>query len=96
MRALGIVVLGAVLGSAQAAAADHLIYGWMFFSVVMLLLVASGMPFREAPPGPAQPDPVGFIRTAGNPVWAAAAAIVLLASGRQRRSCLPGRSRRPC
>ena len=48
-RALGIVVLGNVLGSAEAAAADHIIYGWGFFSVVMLILVAAGMPWREAP-----------------------------------------------
>ncbi len=47
LRALGIVVLGHILGSAQAAAADHLIYGWGFFSAVMLLLIAAGLPFRE-------------------------------------------------
>ena len=46
-RALGIVVLGHVLGSAEAAAADHIIYGWVFFSVVILLLILAGLPFRE-------------------------------------------------
>ena len=46
-RALGIVVLGQVLGSAEAAAADHIIYGWVFFSAVMLLLIAVGQLFRE-------------------------------------------------
>ena len=57
-RALGIVVLGSILGSAEAAAADHLIYGWVFFSVVMLLLVAAGLPLRE-PPAPARiPGPL--------------------------------------
>lgn len=49
LRALGIVVLGNILGSAQAAAADHIIYGWVFFSIVMLLLVAAGLPMRELP-----------------------------------------------
>ena len=49
VRALGIVVLGQVLGSAEAAAADHIIYGWLFFSAVMLLLVVGGLPLREAP-----------------------------------------------
>jgi exosortase A len=48
LRALGIVVLGHALGSAQAAAADHLIYGWGFFAVVTLGLVAAGLPFRQA------------------------------------------------
>ncbi|MBO1076788.1 exosortase A [Roseomonas marmotae] len=47
LRALGIVLLGHHLGSAQAAAADHLVYGWIFFSIVILLLVAAGLPFRE-------------------------------------------------
>jgi exosortase A len=46
-RAIGIVYLGHLLGSAQAAAADHIIYGWIFFSLVLLLLIALGLPFRE-------------------------------------------------
>ncbi|MDR3538051.1 MAG: exosortase [Acetobacteraceae bacterium] len=55
LRALGIVWLGHVIGSAQAAAADHIIYGWIFFSIVILLLILVGLPFRqddhpEAPP----------------------------------------------
>jgi hypothetical protein len=47
MRALGIVLLGHHLGSAEAAAADHLIYGWIFFSLVIALLVLAGLPFRQ-------------------------------------------------
>ena len=50
IRALGIVVAGHIIGSAEAAAADHIIYGWGFFSVVLLLLVLAGMPMREPPP----------------------------------------------
>jgi exosortase A len=46
-RALGIVALGHVLGSAQAAATDHVLYGWIFFSLVILLLIALGLPFRQ-------------------------------------------------
>jgi len=49
VRGLGIVLLGHVLGSAQAGAADHLIYGWIFFSIVIMLLAAAGLPFRQAP-----------------------------------------------
>ncbi len=47
IRALGIVAAGHWLGSAQAAAADHLIYGWLFFSVVIVLLILAGLPFRQ-------------------------------------------------
>ncbi len=59
VRGLGIVVLGHILGSAQAGAADHLIYGWVFFSAVILLLAAAGFPFREAPAG--APDAVAGV-----------------------------------
>lgn len=53
LRALGIVLLGHALGSAQAAATDHVLYGWIFFSLVILLLALAGMPFREdLPPAP--------------------------------------------
>ena len=60
-RALGIVVLGTILGSAQAAATDHIIYGRVFFSLVTLLLVLAGLPFRDAPSAavPIQPQPAG-------------------------------------
>ena len=65
-RALGIVVLGHILGSAEAAATDHILYGWLFFSLVILLLIALGLPFRQdqrdAAPAPAagqHPTPPG-------------------------------------
>ncbi|MBO0710047.1 MAG: exosortase [Acetobacteraceae bacterium] len=57
LRALGIVLLAHLLGSAKAATADHLIYGWIFFSIVIALLVALGLPFREDTlPRAAEPD----------------------------------------
>ena len=46
-RAMGIVALGHVLGSAQAAATDHVLYGWIFFSLVILALTVAGLPFRQ-------------------------------------------------
>jgi exosortase A len=52
IRAVGIVALGHLLGSAQAAATDHVLYGWIFFSLVILLLIALGLPFREDLPPP--------------------------------------------
>lgn len=56
VRALGIVYAGHVVGSAEAAAADHLIYGWVFFSAVILVLALAGLAFREAP----APVPAGI------------------------------------
>jgi exosortase A len=79
-RALGIVVLGYVLGSAEAAATDHIIYGWLFFSFVILMLILAGLPFREDTGSPriASVRPVPASPT-GSP-WTAAAAVVVLAA----------------
>lgn len=46
-RALGIIVLGHLIGSAEAAAVDHVLYGWIFFSIVTALLILVGLPFRQ-------------------------------------------------
>ncbi len=82
-RALGIVVLGRYLGSAEAAGADHLIYGWIFFSIVILLLVVFGLPFREdtatpAPAGAPVPPRAGAARLSA---IAMVLLVVLAASG---------------
>ena len=77
-RALGIVALGHIIGSAEAATVDHVLYGWLFFSLVILMLIGAGLPFREdggvqtvaAPAPPARLGPV---------LYAAAVAVVLVA-----------------
>lgn len=81
-RALGIVLLGHVLGSAEAAETDHVLYGWMFFSIVLLLLVAVGLPFREAsakdlPAATRLPDSAPA-RGGMAGAWAAAALLLVL------------------
>lgn len=82
-RALGIVWLGHIIGSAQAAAADHVIYGWIFFSIVILLLILVGLPFRqddrpEAPPLPDRTPRRAPLREAAT---ATLAAVLLAAIG---------------
>ncbi len=47
LRVFGIVILGEYRGSAAAAYADHVIYGWFFFSLVTLLLLGIGGSLRE-------------------------------------------------
>jgi exosortase len=75
VRGLGIVVLGHILGSAQAGAADHLIYGWVFFSAVILVLAAAGFAFREMPAPPPDAEPA---RLWPATALAGCAAVVLL------------------
>jgi exosortase A len=55
LRALGIVLLGHIKGSAEAGAVDHVLYGWIFFSLVIVLLLLLGMPFRQDIGLPAKP-----------------------------------------
>ena len=53
LRALGLIVLAHLEGSAAAMETDHILYGWLFFSLVTLLLIAIGMIFADRPRGPA-------------------------------------------
>jgi exosortase len=82
-RALGIVVLGHILGSAEAGAADHVLYGWIFFSIVILILIVIGLPFRQdihdAPPPVPVPAPVSG--PVGSAWIAAVAALIVSALG---------------
>jgi exosortase A len=47
MRAFGLVLLAHLSGSAAAALADHILYGWLFFSLVIALLIGIGMLLAE-------------------------------------------------
>ena len=49
VRAYLIVMLGHLTDMRMAAGVDHLIYGWLFFGIVMLTLFAIGARWREAP-----------------------------------------------
>lgn len=47
VRAYLIVMLGHLSGNELATGADHLIYGWVFFGIVILIMFAIGMRWRE-------------------------------------------------
>ncbi len=47
IRAYMIVMLGHLSGGKLAAGVDHLIYGWVFFGVVIMIMFAIGMRWRE-------------------------------------------------
>lgn len=79
LRALGIVVLGHHLGSAQAAVVDHILYGWLFFSLVLLILILLGLPFREdGGPFPVRPSALALTVPAPRKLWLAAACMLVL------------------
>lgn len=57
LRAFTIVMIGHVSGMRLAVGVDHLIYGWIFFVVVMMALFAIGALWREDGPPLARPAP---------------------------------------
>ncbi|MGJ8693932.1 MAG: exosortase A [Thalassotalea sp.] len=46
-RAFGIIYIGHTTNMEHAVGADHLVYGWVFFSIVLLLLMLIGKLWRE-------------------------------------------------
>jgi len=50
LRAYMIVMLGHLTDNKLAAGADHLIYGWVFFGVVIMIMFVIGARFADAPP----------------------------------------------
>lgn len=55
-RAYLIVMIGHLSNMTLAVGVDHLIYGWIFFGIVMLLLFWVGSWFQESPGAHAAPD----------------------------------------
>ena len=86
LRAYMIVMLGHLSGMRIAVGVDHLIYGWFFFGLVMLLLFWAGSFWREdeleaAPAGSfGQPKGSGTDAPASRTVGAALAAAVVAAA----------------
>jgi exosortase A len=58
LRAYLIVMIGHLSGMKLAVGIDHLIYGWVFFGIVMFLLFALGNLWSEHPPPKAPDDQV--------------------------------------
>jgi EpsI family protein len=71
MRALGIIVLAHLEGSATAVEADHVLYGWLFFSLVIVMLIAIGMTFVERGDGrpPVSSAPAPGLPGPTSPAW---------------------------
>jgi EpsI family protein len=83
VRAYMIVMLGHLSGNQLAAGVDHLIYGWVFFGVVIALMFAIGARWAEPEPEPTAP-PAGAIGVAAvapasaTRLWATTASLALV------------------
>jgi exosortase A len=83
LRALGLVVLAHLVGSAAAVETDHVLYGWLFFSIVTFLLILMGLPFRQARRAVAAGEgerPPASLRGAAALAGIAAAVVILCAA----------------
>ena len=82
LRAYLIVMLGHLSDNRIAAGVDHLIYGWIFFGIVMLAMFAAGARWREDDCPPATrarcPAASGRPPPALVPAWLALAALLAL------------------
>jgi len=78
LRAYMIVMLGHLSGNTLAVGVDHIIYGWVFFGVIMLLMFMIGARWSE--PDPAfEPAPVGAsLQVASNAHWSGAVLVAML------------------
>lgn len=82
-RAFGLVFIAYVTNGKVAVGVDHVVYGWMFFAIVTVVLLAIGMTFRDrdepdAAPAEAIAEPPTAPR---NVVFAAVLAILAAVPG---------------
>lgn len=80
LRAYMIVMLGHYSGNTLAVGVDHLIYGWVFFGVVIMIMFAIGMRWRE-PEAELPAVAVGSAGSAASSPSASLATAALLALG---------------
>src|SRR5947208_1505435 len=64
--AIGLIVLAHLQGNGASALADHILYGWVFFTLVTLLLIAIGMTFAERAGSGGTPPRLQVIRGCSN------------------------------
>jgi exosortase A len=80
LRAYMIVMLGHLSGNKIAVGVDHLIYGWLFFGVLMALLFWIGGRWREDHPEPVVTrvrTPMDMASLPRNRLWATAALLLV-------------------
>jgi len=71
LRAFGIIFYAHLSGSAAAAVADHILYGWLFFSIVTSLIIGLGILLAKQERREAPAPPIGISNS--SPGWRALA-----------------------
>jgi exosortase A len=81
LRAFGTIWAAQRFGAEVAAGFDHVVYGWIFFALVIALIMAAGWPFFDRGPGEPWFDPKALQPAApvGQPLRLAAIAAAALA-----------------
>lgn len=83
LRAYMIVMIGHLSGNELAVGVDHLIYGWVFFGLVIGAMFFVGVRWAEPEEAFAAPAQAADLPPAGRGGWAVAAAIALMLAGTQ-------------
>jgi EpsI family protein len=84
VRAFATIYVGYLYDVNAASGFDHVVFGWVFFALVMAIVMASAWPFFDRGPNELSFDPRAIQGEVGKPVsphpiWAAALGIILLA-----------------
>ncbi|HWT12820.1 MAG TPA: exosortase A [Allosphingosinicella sp.] len=80
VRAWGTIYIAHLTSVDFAAGFDHLVYGWLFFAMVIALILAAGWPFFDRRADEPWFDPRAIPAAAGRPVAAVAAFALALAA----------------
>lgn len=94
LRAYMIVMLGHLSGNKLAVGVDHIIYGWVFFGLIMLAMFMIGARWTDPDPEPvlAAPDDAAATRSPNRLAAVLMAGLVLVAlpTGMRAQTALPG------
>jgi exosortase A len=85
IRAYGIVLIGYLTNNELAAGVDHIVYGWVFFSIIIVLMVVTAVALRQESAGPLsridRPHPRGQRVAAPRGRYAPALALLCIVAG---------------
>src|SRR3546814_7995465 len=81
VRAFATIFVAEVTTIDAAAGFDHVVYGWLFFAVIMIVVMAIAWPFFDRQPGDPWFDPED-LRHTGHSATGAVAGVALAKIGR--------------